>query len=189
LVQILNGVPPANSAAIRQEIPAGAQYRYSGGGYVVVQLLIEDVAGKPFAEVAQELVLKPLGMKNSTFEQPLPERFRSRAANAAACHTHPEIAAAGLWTTPSDLARVILEMHKPGRVLKPGTVDRMLTPVSGKNGLGFAVSRDSFSHGGANVGFRCMLVGTRDGRGVVVMTNGDGGGAIANEFSKMVALR
>jgi CubicO group peptidase (beta-lactamase class C family) len=188
LRQILDGASPANSGAIRVDIPPGSKHRYSGGGYTVLQQLIEDVTGKPFPEAARELVLAPLGMKNSTYEQPLPARLRGRAALAGRCHTHPEMAAAGLWTTPSDLARVILEMQRPGRVLKPATVKLMLTPVMGDYGLGFGLRNGSFGHGGANVGFRCMLTGRRDGRGAVIMTNGDSGGAVAREFLKSIAL-
>jgi CubicO group peptidase (beta-lactamase class C family) len=187
VVQILDGVRPANSAAVRQDIPPGSKFRYSGGGYTVLQVLIEDVTGKPFPVVARELVLTPLGMKNSTYEQPLPERLRGRAANAAKCHTHPEMAAAGLWTTPSDLARVILEMQRP-KLLKPATVELMLTPVMDEYGLGFGALKNRFGHGGANVGFRCMLRATRDGRGAVIMTNADSGAPLANEILKDLAL-
>ncbi len=201
LQQLLEGVKPANTVAIRPDIVPGTQFRYSGGGYEVMQQLVEDVTGKPFAQVARELVLEPLRMTHSTYEQPLPARYTAAAAVAyqpggtaiaGKWHTYPERAAAGLWTTPSDLARVILEIQKPGKVLKPQTVEQMLTPVLDGYGLGFSLGEKdgakSFSHGGANAGYRCQLFGYRDSRGgAVVMTNSDRGASVASELLRAVA--
>ncbi len=166
-----------------------------------MQQLVEDVTGKPFDQVARQLVLEPLGMTHSTYEQPLPERYAAAAASAykgdgsaveGKWHTYPELAAAGLWTTPSDLARVILEIQNPGKVLKAATVQEMLTAVREDYGLGFGVGEKkgqrSFSHGGANEGFRCQLFGYRDsGAGAVVMTNSDRGAALASEVLRAIA--
>jgi CubicO group peptidase (beta-lactamase class C family) len=202
LPQLLDGAKPANSAAVRVDIKPGSQWRYAGGGYEVMQQLVQDVTGKPFADVAQQLVLGPLGMTHSTYEQPLPERLREHAATAynpdgvaipGKWHTYPEQAAAGLWTTPSDLAKVILEIQKPGRVLTAKTVDLMLTPVLDHYGLGLQLSdtdnQKAFAHGGANAGFRCMLWGyCTGGRGAVVMTNGDNGSQLADEILSSVSM-
>lgn len=201
LRQVLDGVKPANTGPVRPDILPGSRYRYSGGGYEVMQQLVEDVTGRPFPEVARELVLGPLGMERSTFEQPLPDRYRSAAATGyrgggaaipGRWHTYPEMAAAGLWTTPSDLARVILEIQNPGQVLKRETVKAMLTSVGDDYGLGFALGEKrgarSFSHGGANAGFRCMLFAYRDLRGgAVVMTNSDRGAILASEVLRSIA--
>jgi len=201
LLQVLDGVKPANSPPIRVDIVPGTEWRYSGGGYVIVQQLIEDVTGKPFAEVANELVIRPLGMTRSAYQQPLSDALASNAAHAhdgdgrpieGRWHTYPERTAAGLWTTPSDLARVILAMQTPGKALQPKSADEMLNVVRDKYGLGFGVEATagarSFSHGGANEGFRCMLFGYRDsGRGAVVMTNGDAGGALAAEVLRAIS--
>ncbi len=201
LPQLLDGVKPANSQPVRVDIKPGMQMRYSGGGYEVMQQLIEDATGKPYAEVLHELVLKPLGMTHSTYEQPLPERLASVAATAynaegapipGKWHTYPEDAAAGLWTTPSDLAQVIMEIQRPGRVLSTKSVQQMLTPVLDHYGLGLQLSdtggRHAFLHGGANEGFRCMLFGYRDdGQGAVVMTNGDNGSQLAEEILSSIS--
>jgi len=201
LLQILDGTKPANSPPIRVEAVPGSRWRYSGGGYEVVQLLVEDVTGRPFREVARELVLDPLGMRGSTFEQPL---SGGRIADAATghrsngspvqgkWHTYPELAAAGLWTTPSDLARVVREIQSPGRVLKPATVKEMLTGVLGAYGLGLGLGDTaglkSFSHNGGNEGFRCTLFGYCDsGRGAVVMTNGDRGDGLSREILSAIS--
>ncbi len=201
LPQLLDGAKPANSAAVRVDIKPGTQMRYAGGGYEVMQQLVEDVTGKPYAQTARELVLEPLGMTHSTYEQPLPERLRSSAATAynaegvaiaGKWHTYPEQAAAGLWTTPSDLVKVVLEIQKPGRVLSQKTVEMMLTPVLDHWGLGLQLSdtggQKAFEHGGANMGFRCMLFGYREGgRGAVVMTNGDNGSQVSGEILSSIA--
>ena len=196
LPELLDGRKPANSQPVRVDIAPGTEMRYSGGGYEVMQQLIEDVTGRPFAEVAQELVLDRLGMRHSTYRQPPPATLKSLAASAYRAdgqpipgkyHIYPEDAAAGLWTTPSDLAQVILEIQHPGRVLKADTVERMLTPVLDHWGLGFQLQdtegQKSFSHGGSNAGFQCLLFAYRNGgQGAVVMTNGDAGSELAAEI-------
>src|SRR3712207_1884831 len=110
-------------------------------------------------------------------------------------HTYPEMAAAGLWTTPTDLAKWIIEVQRSlagrsNRVLSKEMTAAMLTPGIGGWGLGVAISGDSlsFSHGGANEGFRGTFVGftTRD-QGAVVMTNSDLGGFVAEELLLAIA--
>lgn len=202
LQQLLEGVKPTNTAAVRPDILPGSRWRYSGGGYEVMQLLVEDVTGKPFPQVARELVLGPLGMKRSTYEQPLPAKSQASAAWGhrssgeaiqGKWHTYPEMAAAGLWTTPSDLAKVIFEMQRPGKVLKAETVKSMLTEVKSNYGLGFGIGekdgKKSFGHGGANEGFRCNLFAYADtGLGAVVMTNSDRGDRVASELMRSIAV-
>lgn len=201
LVALLDGVKPANNAAIRVDVVPGTTWRYSGGGYAVMQQLVLDVAGRPFADLAGEFVFSPLHMAHSTFEQPLPERLAANAATGhrgdgapipGRWHTYPELCAAGLWTTPSDLARVVIELQTGGHVLKPATQRAMLTKVLGDYGLGLDLGEKeghkSFSHGGANEGFRCFVFGYFDsGRGAVVMTNGDRGADLANEILRSIS--
>lgn len=117
LLQVLNGAKPANSPAIYADIAPGSEWRYSGGGFVIAQQLLLDTTGKPFPAFMKETVLIPAGMSHSTYEQPLP---RSRMTEAAmpyrsngqptpgGPHVYPEMSAAGLWTTPSDLAHFAL---------------------------------------------------------------------------------
>ncbi len=209
LVELLNGGKPANSAAVRPDIEPGSRWRYSGGGISIAQQLIIDVTGKPFPEFMRATVLSPLGMKQSTYEQPLP---KSRAFHAASghqaagtavkgkWHTHPEMAAAGLWTTPSDLARLAIEVQQAfaGRsnklLSKKMAVEMLTTQVveSGSYGLGFGLrgaGRElAFSHGGSNVGFRCMFYAYAEtGQGAVVMTNSDNGGLLISEILRAIA--
>jgi CubicO group peptidase (beta-lactamase class C family) len=200
LLDILDGRKPANSEAVRVEAVPGTKWNYSGGGYVAVQQLLMDVAGKPFPELAREKVLGPLGMAHSTFQQPLPASLESNAAAGhdgdgvmieGRWHTYPELAPAGLWTTPSDLARVVLELQHGGRILQAATQDAMLTKLLYDYGLGVGLGeksgRKSFSHSGGNAGFNGFLFGYLDGDGVVVMTNGDNGWPLIEEIMRSIS--
>lgn len=204
-VQVLNGKQPANTAKVVVDVEPGSKWRYSGGGYTIVQVLLTDVSGKPFATLLRELVLGPLKMNRSTFEQPLPEPWAANAARAhgregkpitGRWHTYPEQAAAGLWTTPSDLVKVLLAVqsaHAGDTKLLPVAVTRqMLTAGQGNYGLGWGVEgKDknlSFGHGGSNAGFRCQARAyTVKGQGAVVMTNGDNGGSLVTEVLRSIA--
>jgi CubicO group peptidase (beta-lactamase class C family) len=204
--QVLDGESPANSGPIRVDSVPGSQFRYSGGGYTVIQQLLEDVTGKPFPEFMQSTVLDRLHMKNSTFEQPLSRQYADDAVIGhrgdgrpidGKWHTYPEMAAAGLWTTPSDLARFAIEVLKSSvgqsnKILSLEMTREMLTRHIGYYGLGFGIEQfdDSigFSHGGGNEGFRCFLVGyTGTGQGAVVMTNGDYGHFLMMEVLRGIA--
>ena len=77
--QVLDGLPPANSPPVRVSFPMDGEYRYSGGGFTVLEQLVADTAEKPFARYTQDAVLKPLGMTRSAFVQPLAGEL---AANA-----------------------------------------------------------------------------------------------------------
>lgn len=166
LVQILNGEKPANTGAVRVDIVPGSRWRYSGGGYTVMQLLLIDVTGKSFPELARELVLAPIGMRQSTYENPPPPAFAAAAATAHRAngekvkgrwHVYPEMAAAGLWTTASDLAHYAIEVQRAlagqSKVLSRQMAQQMVTVQKGEHGLGPAL-RDAgkasarFSHVG-----------------------------------------
>jgi CubicO group peptidase (beta-lactamase class C family) len=206
VVQILNGEKPANSAAIRVDILPGSRWRYAGGGYTVMQQLLVDVTGKPFSQLLRELVLDQVGMKQSTYEQPLPEARANQAALGHRAtgamvkgkwHTYPEMAAAGLWTTPSDLARFAIELQeahagKSSKVISQALAKQLLTKQAGEYGLGLGVAGEgktfTFGHGGSNEGFKCMLVAFAEtGQGAVVMTNGDQGSRLADEVLRAIA--
>lgn len=206
LVQILNGAPPANTPPIRVDTVPGTQFRYSGGGTSVIQQLMMDVTGEPFPDLMRALVLDPLGMTASGYLQPLPESRRHEAASGhrtgagpvtGQWHVYPEMAAAGLWTTPADLARFALGIQRsyagePGSILAQAMAREMLSPQVPREGewthlgLGPFLAGEGetarFGHSGGNEGFRCLMVAYRSGRfGAVVMTNGDEGGALAQQ--------
>ena len=189
LVQVLDGSEPANTPPIRVDKEPGGSYRYSGGGYSVAQQLMIDVTKTPFPEWMHAAVLAPLGMTQSTYENPLPASWLERAAAgylpdkspvAGKRHTYPEMAAAGLWTTAEDLARFAVEVQRAlewnGKVLSRGMARKMVEPVDSGYGHGFSIDvRDGhvyFGHGGWDEGFCAELKAHRDdGYGVVVMIN------------------
>jgi CubicO group peptidase (beta-lactamase class C family) len=153
LVQILNGEKPANTDPIRLEAPPGSRWKYSGGGYTVMQQLLVDVSHQPFPAFLHETVLAPIGMTHSTYEQPLPDVLRGKSAVPynrngtpveGGFHTYPEMAAAGLWTTPTDLARFAIEIQGSLRgdanhVLSAAMTRQMLTVVQHHYGLGLEI--------------------------------------------------
>ena len=207
VLQVLDGATPANSDPVRVDIPVGSQWRYAGGGYTIVQLAIQDVTKKPFADALRELVLDPLGMSHSTFVQPLPADLRAKAATgyrptgepiSGRSHTYPEQAAAGLWTTPEDLARFAMAVQQTAAgtstrpIMTRELAARMLKPVMDDYGLGVGLigagPAAMFSHGGSNEGFRCQFIALKErASGVAVMTNSDRGGAIMQEIIRAVA--
>lgn len=207
LPQVLDGAHPANTVAVRVNMEPGTKFRYSGGGSTIAQLAIMDIEKKPYPQIAEENVLRPLGMTDSTYEQPLPGKIRSKAAAgykpdgkavAGKIHIYPEMAAAGLWTTPTDLAKFAIEVQlslqgRSNKVLSKASVEKMVTPFIADSvvGLGFFSEKHGnatfFGHGGADEGFRAALLVHRDkGYGVVVMVNSDNG-AIMNEIIRSVA--
>lgn len=206
VVQVLNGEKPANSDPIRVDVVPGTLWRYSGGGFVILQTLMSDVTGKPFPQIMRELVLGPAGMTHSTYEQPLPKNRAQEAATPyrpngdpvkGGAHTYPEMAPAGLWTTPSDLARMAMEVQgeyagKSAKILSQDMARQMLTHQIGTWGLGFGLESPGeklhFGHGGANEGFRCNIeTYTDSGQGFAVMTNSDSGGELTEEIFRSVA--
>ena len=193
LAEILNGTPPADTRAIRVAWPPGEAFRYSGGGTMVLQRLVMDIAATDFGAQARELVLAPAGMGRSGFLQPLPAGESNWASAydldgnplAGRYHVYPEHAAAGLWSTASDLARLALAIGtswRTGGLLKQATADMMATRVAnGPTGLGlFVYPREGkppyLYHYGVNAGFRSILVFAADASfGVALMTNAEGG--------------
>lgn len=203
LLQILNGESPANSPAVAVEHPSGT-YRYSGGGYEVVQLLMQQAAGVPFDSVMQTLVLTPGAMTRSTYAlnsgrtDPAPARGHGYDGTPIAdgARLYPEHAAAGLWSTPTDLARLAIMLMRDWRgesvLLAPDTVQTMLTPVDGHMGLGAGVHGAGddlhFDHAGWNTGFRVYLLAfPARGDGIVVMANADGADVLINEIVRSAA--
>ena len=208
VVQILDGHELSNVGPVFMERPPMTFMEYSGGGVTVMQQALTDARGRPFVDIMRDDVLTPIGMLNSSYEQPIaPERDRNAASahdrqgrsRGSKWHVYPELAAAGLWTTATDLALFAIEVQKSAigesnRVLSRATVQEMLSPVGvGPYAVGFAISRLGegwyFSHGGSNWGFRCNLIAHKvKGYGLAIMTNADQGGALASELSRRIQL-
>jgi hypothetical protein len=203
VAQVLNGEAPANNQPIRVDMVPGTAVRYSGGGYTIAQFAATEVAGTPFAKLVHDTVLRPFGMRHSTFGQPLTPRLLPQAATPyrengspvpGGPHVYPELAAAGLWTTPSDLARFVIGIQKAlsgksDRVLSARTAQAMLQPVLEDRSIGFVVDErvKSFRHGGGNAGYRCALISFQNGDGAVIMANSDSGWTLITELTRAIA--
>jgi CubicO group peptidase (beta-lactamase class C family) len=206
LVQIFNGEPPANTAAIRVEIVPGTKFQYSGGGVTIEQQLLIDVTGKPFPEFMHEAVFEKIGMADSAYEQPLPAVHAAMAATGTHSdgtavpgkwHVYPEMAAAGLWTNATDLAKFGIEIAlskqgKANHVLSEAMTREMLKPQIDQIGLGFFLGQyknpEEFGHEGDDDGFQAILIMFADsGKGLAIMANSDNGVTLANHLIRSVA--
>ncbi|HKW35906.1 MAG TPA: serine hydrolase [Candidatus Acidoferrum sp.] len=205
LVQIFNGEKPANTAPIRVDVVPGTLERYSGGGVTIEQQLMMDVTGKAFPELLRETVLDKIGMTDSSYAQPLPAARASMTAIGTYSdgkpvhgkwHVYPEMAAAGLWTTPTDLAKFAIEIAnsrhgKSNHVLSQKMTEEMLTPVMQGAGLGFFVEKENpgqFGHNGADEGFQALLtMNSETGKGVAIMADSDNGITAASYVLRRLA--
>jgi len=200
--QILGGAPPANTQPVVVDILPGTQFRYSGGGTTIAQQVVVDVTGTPFPELMREVILDPVGMADSGYEQPAPSGFARRAARGhplngteieGSYHVYPEMAAAGLWTSAADLALLGAEIMRALRsdasklALAPETVNSMLRPQLPDQQIGqefvglgwFCAGKEQnfrFFHDGWNHGYvAAMLMLPAIGKGAVVMLNSNQG--------------
>ena len=206
LGQILAGAPPANSPPIRVDLEPGSAQRYSGGGYLVVQQLLEDVTGQPLAGLLESSIFAPAGMVHSVAD-PLPDELAASVALGhradgrlvdGGWHTYPELGAGPFWTTPTDMARFARELMlayagRSSALLAEGTAREMFSPVLDDYGLGLGVGDDGGDrvygmHDGANEGYRSLLIlYPQRGQAAVILTNGDDGDALAREILNSVS--
>ncbi|MFF4156739.1 amino acid adenylation domain-containing protein [Streptomyces sp. NPDC001678] len=195
LQEILDGAAPAVTAPVRGELPPGTVFRKSGSHYAVLERILTDVTGAPLPELMRDLVLEPLGMTGSSFDQAFPERSGRPVARGhdekgvrvpGGWRVHPAAAATGLWTTAADLAKVLLEVQRAHRGEPTALLDRALTAEllaahpGSFYGLGTVVDDSTpdvmVGHGGETVGYRAMAFSRlRSGSGLVVLTNGEQG--------------
>jgi len=209
LTEVLDGIPPANNLPIVVDLLPGLQARYSGGGMIVAQQVVTDVSGRSIPELMHELVLDPLQMTRSTYEQPLPARLAQYAAVAhtwngapvrGSWHVYPEMAAAGLWSTARDLGHLGVELMRILRGdasilgLDRDSMSEMLRPQlpdqkvgQDYRGIGWFCTGQGdafqFGHGGRNEGYVSLirLVPAR-GQGAVVLLNSNRGFPLREEI-------
>ena len=203
---ILDGKAPANTPAVRIEAEPGSAWRYSGGGFVLLQHVMEQATAKTFAEVIRRRVLDPAGMSNSAYGSPAQSGHGSDAAMGTLANgepipdgwrLYPEHAAAGLWSTPTDLSRLAIGLVRSLRgerhaVLGADTAKEMLRQQAGSWGLGVELSPKGeppkVSHTGAPVGYRTLwLVFPETCQGATIMTNADEGMTLAYEVARALA--
>ena len=198
--QILRGQAPANNDPIRVETAPGSTFNYSGGGYVIAQALMTAATNQSFARLMRRLVLGPAGMRSSTYAQPLDAEHAKFAAQGAGpdgtpmsvrWHVYPELAPAGLWTTPTDYARFMIALGRSvrgedHRLVSAASAGQLMTRGLGNWGLGVDLGPDGtprqFGHTGANAGYQSAFVMYPDTcQGAVVMTNSDEGNWLISE--------
>jgi len=207
LPEVLNGAAPANTGAVRSVFEPGLQFQYSGGGTTISQLIVSDVTGMTYDQFMYEKVLHPMGMVHSSYAQP---PVKSNLSNVATgyrsdgeevelkFHVYPEQAAAGLWTTPTDLCRYIIETQlayegKSSKVLNQEMTKLQLTPyIDPSSALGVFIDNRNgvkyFQHDAANEGFRGVYLGSMEGgNGVAIVVNSDNGNIISELLNSVSA--
>lgn len=206
LKDLLTGHSPAKIPGVKVEREPGKEWSYSGGGYLILQQLIEDATGSSFSDYMKKTLFEPLGMIHSNFEEPLSKK---NSTNAASGHdgkgipienkwcVFPELAAAGVWTTPKDIALLLIRLQKiqnnPSTpLLSENMLKEMLTPQKNHWGLGPELSGSNrqieYSHKGAHKGYRnIFLAFPYLGQGAVVMTNGENGDILYQEIIRSIA--
>jgi len=207
LLQVLDGKAPANTAAVRVEYVPRSEWRYSGGGHAVLQQLMSDASGQPFERLMHDLVLAPLEMKHSSFEQTLPAALPAPAAGHVdgqplpnGRHTYPELAAAGLWTTAPDLARFAIGLQqafagRPDSLISQQMTKEMMSRQIRSEGLGlFVMGTDtrapSLWYAGRNRGFDAFLwFAPGSGDGIVLMINANDNDETLKKIARSIAAR
>lgn len=204
LIQTLNGEAPARPKPVEVKAQPGSGWSYSGGGYLVAEQLMIDVTGRPFPALALDIALTPLGMSHSSFVAPAADATNVALGHGAdgapvegGWHLYPEHAAAGLWSTPSDLARFTLDVMMAGRgspntVLGNASADLMIEPAIGPRSLGFVVggagTARRFGHDGTNEGYNAMLIAYPETcQGAILMANSDNAKPLMSEVVRAIA--
>ncbi|MDO1500945.1 serine hydrolase domain-containing protein [Winogradskyella maritima] len=206
-IQILDGKKPTNTKKIKSLFEPNTKFKYSGGGTTITQLILEDNTGLNYGIYMKEQILNPIGMTDSFFTQPPPKdeplatgHWSKGEPLKTKYHVYPEMAAAGLWTTPTDLSKYIIEMQKSlkgesNKLLSKDMTEKMMTPFLEGEATGFGVfiseilGEKYFQHGGSNEGFKCHYYASlEDGNGVVVMVNSENYDIITEIFRSVVKV-
>ncbi|HEX5406635.1 MAG TPA: amino acid adenylation domain-containing protein [Pseudonocardiaceae bacterium] len=205
LADLLAGAPPSPHPEPRVDPEWHGRFRYSGAHFAVVQQVLADLTGEPYADLARRLVFDPLGLRSTSFDQRYP---RTTTAPVAYGHDEqaepldggwravPEAAACGLWTTPTDLATIALALRKEALGTGPGLCGKdlarqMLTDQVGVGyGLGTVLHEEGrrYGHAGIATGYRAVTVtDLTTASGLVVMINGANGDAVIEQIAESVS--
>jgi CubicO group peptidase (beta-lactamase class C family) len=202
LQQLLDGSPPAVNAAVEVDQVPG-KFRYSSGGYEVVERLLEDSAHASFSQYMRNNIFGPLGMDHSGFDKPTADDAKASPFDAFGkpypdgILIYPGQAAAGLWSTPSDIAKFMLEVQRAiagrSKLISKDMAVEMMKPVPNTGfGLGLQIRADAhhplFQFSAASQGFVSSFMAYEQGDGIVIMANGDNGGELIQELLRTVAV-
>jgi CubicO group peptidase (beta-lactamase class C family) len=207
VIDILDGRAPSNTGAVRSLAEPGTGPRYSGGGTLITQLMLTDLTMQRYEQYIYEQVLRPLGMTNSSYNQPpavsqsknLATGYKSNGNEVPGkYHVYPEKAAAGLWTTPTDICKYIIEMQqayqgKSLKVLNQEMVKLHTTPYKNDVALGTFVwnwnGEKYFNHLASNEGFTGIFVGgLTNGKGVAIFVNADNSDLMMELFNSVAQV-
>ena len=204
-VQILTGEAPANRDGLQVDTAPGERLAYSGHGYTLAELALQQVGDTEFAALMDAWVFEPLGLDNLSYAMPLPSEQHARTARGhgtagaqveGGWRNHPEQAAAGLWATSQDLAKLLIALHEAYHH-KNHDENHDKNPVLSQPGMqmfwgeereehtfGWVIRNEDFlMHGGSTVGYRAtVLISPQTGDGAVVLTNSDNGGGLVAEI-------
>jgi CubicO group peptidase (beta-lactamase class C family) len=189
LIEILDGLAPANNRPVLMERPSGTEISYSSGGTTILQKLVEDVTGASYADIVRQRILAPLSMMQSAMQMcPGPgdgnvaHGHRDGVVVRGGWCVQPELASTGLWSTGADYARFLATVNdavngRSDAVLSRDLALRMITPPFGDAALGcFSQRPGIFNHAGGGVGFRTHYVADANtGRAVITLSNGEEG--------------
>jgi CubicO group peptidase (beta-lactamase class C family) len=209
LPQILDGVAPANTPAVRSLFEPGLQFQYSGGGTIISQLLITDLTHQSYENFMFNSVLQPMGMTNSFYSAAPPQKnnmnkyamgyTKEGATVKATFNVYPEQAPLGLWTTPIDLSKYIIELQlayhgKSSKVLNQQMARLQLTPYIDNSAtmgafIGDRNGEKYFFHDAGNEGYRGLYYGSLEaGNGLIVFVNSDDGNIILELLNSVAAV-
>jgi CubicO group peptidase (beta-lactamase class C family) len=206
VTDILDGRAPSNTEAVRSVTEPGKEFRYSGGGILITQQMLTDLTKQRYEQYMYEHVLRPLGMTNSSYNQPpavsqqknLATGYKTNGNEVPGKYfIYPEKAAAGLWTTPTDICKYIVEMQlayqgKSSKVLNQEMVKLHVTPYKNDLAMGTYIQNRNgeiyFDHTASNEGFTGVFIGgITNGKGAAVFVNSDDG-TVAFELINSIAL-
>jgi CubicO group peptidase (beta-lactamase class C family) len=209
LTQILDGSSRSNTRRVVVESVPLTRHKYSSGGYEVLEIALEDAYGKTYRELIQDEIFGPAGMTMTTLNNPLDPDQDARAAHAHdkdgntkefKYKLYPELAAYGVWTTASDMAKFAIDIQKSllkdeGVILSQEKAEETLTRTGfGEHGLGFMVWNRGrhykwFGHYMDSWGYNGMMTASREGGyGMVMLFNGDGGGGLIKNLARRISV-
>ncbi len=199
-LDILRASEGVNSPAIEVLAPPNESLAYSGGGYTLAELAVQDIFGEEFSDIMHKWILEPANMTHSEFTQPLPDAQADQVARGytysgsmveGGWHNYPEQAAAGLWSNSIDMAQFLIEIYRAYQgktsIFSETEIKSILSHEREGHVYGFMVNRSdddiAITHYGGNMGYRTgMTISLTSGNGLVYLINSDNGSALGNEL-------